>query len=335
MRATWSRRSRPASRSPTATTAARPTPRRPDRHRPRRDRGQPERRHLRRHRPLALGQLLHDQRDAARPGAPLLRRYRRSQRRRAGAAAGDASPAPRPPRARLHARRGHRRRRFILLIGVLGVLTLLNTANANTHKTKVRDGARASAREVIGGRARGPLPRHLADQPCSRSCRPSRASTTSAAAPATRCSAAASTTRSPPRCAPSTAGRTATATTRGGTFCADSATIGTRRHRSRRLQALHRRRHEPARGGGPRDDPPGGGPQRSGQRVRALRDAMTCTPTSPVTSVGSITCSAIKTSLKATRCAGTSTTSSAARRHRPARTGRSPGIRAGRATAPR
>ena len=37
----------------------------------------------------------------------------------------------------------------ILLSGVLGILTLLNTANGATHRTKVRDGATSLARELI------------------------------------------------------------------------------------------------------------------------------------------------------------------------------------------
>ena len=46
----------------------------------------------------------------------------------------------------------------ILLVGVLGVLTLLNTANANTHKTKVRDGATSLAREMIEAARAVPYP---------------------------------------------------------------------------------------------------------------------------------------------------------------------------------
>lgn len=46
----------------------------------------------------------------------------------------------------------------ILLTGVLGVLTLLNTANANTHKTKVRDGATSLAREMIEAARAVPYP---------------------------------------------------------------------------------------------------------------------------------------------------------------------------------
>jgi prepilin-type N-terminal cleavage/methylation domain-containing protein len=47
---------------------------------------------------------------------------------------------------------------FILLVGVLGVLTLLNTASQNTYKTKVRDGGLSLAREVIEASRAVPYP---------------------------------------------------------------------------------------------------------------------------------------------------------------------------------
>jgi prepilin-type N-terminal cleavage/methylation domain-containing protein len=46
----------------------------------------------------------------------------------------------------------------ILLVGVLGVLTLINTANANTYRTKVRDGATGLGREVIEAARAVPYP---------------------------------------------------------------------------------------------------------------------------------------------------------------------------------
>src|SRR5215218_9798650 len=46
----------------------------------------------------------------------------------------------------------------ILLSGVLGILTLLNTANGATHNTKVRDGATSLARELIEAARAVPYP---------------------------------------------------------------------------------------------------------------------------------------------------------------------------------
>jgi len=46
----------------------------------------------------------------------------------------------------------------ILLTGVLGILTLLNTANGATHRTKVRDGATSLAREMIEAARAVPYP---------------------------------------------------------------------------------------------------------------------------------------------------------------------------------
>ena len=46
----------------------------------------------------------------------------------------------------------------ILLTGVLGILTLLNTANGATHRTKVRDGATSLARELIEASRAVPYP---------------------------------------------------------------------------------------------------------------------------------------------------------------------------------
>ena len=47
---------------------------------------------------------------------------------------------------------------IILLAGVLGVLTLLDTANGATHRTKVRDGATSLAREAIEAARAWPYP---------------------------------------------------------------------------------------------------------------------------------------------------------------------------------
>ena len=46
----------------------------------------------------------------------------------------------------------------ILLTGVLGILTLLDTANSATHNTKVRDGATSLARELIEATRAVPFP---------------------------------------------------------------------------------------------------------------------------------------------------------------------------------
>jgi type II secretory pathway pseudopilin PulG len=47
---------------------------------------------------------------------------------------------------------------MILVTGVLGILTLLNTANGATHRTKVRDGATSLAREMIEAARAVPYP---------------------------------------------------------------------------------------------------------------------------------------------------------------------------------
>jgi Tfp pilus assembly protein PilV len=187
---------------------------------------------------------------------------------------------------------------FILLVGVLGVLTLLNTASQNTYKTKVRDGGLSLAREVIEASRAVPYPdlsqttvlAQLQAQPGLEDAnggtvwqiqRRGITYTVSASV----CSVDGAT--------------DGYGDHTGGTFCADSATTGTADkdpddYKRVQVDVTHQR--------------PGETPIKVHQEA-VLNDpgsafapsvtAMTCTPASPITTTATISCSGIKTSTKA------------------------------------